>query len=93
MEEQRERAKKAQGAVSLTEELIYVETLNEIGPTVFLGYCETSSSDSLVRAIIKKWPEGQNQLQQVMKLNYSSIRLLFMPSQAGKIGGHRRHLK
>ncbi|HBH17398.1 MAG TPA: alanine--tRNA ligase [Cyanobacteria bacterium UBA9579] len=53
MQEQRERAKKAQATVRLTDDLIYVETLNNVGPSVFLGYCITKSDDSTVKAIIK----------------------------------------
>lgn len=53
MEEQKERAKKAAATVRLTDELVYVETLNKIGPSIFLGYECIKTSDSIVKAVIK----------------------------------------
>lgn len=53
MEEQRERAKKAHSAVKLTDELVFVDIMNEVGPTVFLGYCAAESNDSKILAIVK----------------------------------------
>lgn len=53
MEKQREKAKKAHTAARITDELIYAETFNAVGPTAFLGYCGVKSDDSVVKAIIK----------------------------------------
>ena len=53
MEEQRERAKKAHSSVKLTDELVFVDIMNKVGPTVFLGYCKIESKDSKVLTIVK----------------------------------------
>lgn len=53
MGEQRERARKAQATVRLTDELIYVEVLNRTGPTEFLGYESIECNDCKVKAIVK----------------------------------------
>ncbi|MFH0703281.1 MAG: alanine--tRNA ligase [bacterium] len=52
MEEQRERAKKAHTAVKLTDELVYVDILNKIGPSVFLGYCAIKVENNKIKALI-----------------------------------------
>lgn len=53
MAEQKERARKAQEIVRLTDDLVFAEILNELGPTVFLGYCTTQSDNCKISAIIK----------------------------------------
>ena len=52
MKEQKERAKAATQKISLTDDLKYVAIENEKGSTNFIGYTETSSSDSKVVATI-----------------------------------------
>jgi alanyl-tRNA synthetase len=54
MSEQKERAKKAQAKVKLTDDLVFVDVLEKTGPSVFLGYCETASKNSKITAIIKE---------------------------------------
>ena len=57
MQEQKERARSARTAVRLTDDLVYSEILEKIGSTKFIGYTETKSADSVIKAIIK---DGKN---------------------------------
>lgn len=53
MAEQKERARSARTAARLTDDLVYSELLEKLGTTNFIGYSETNSQDSLIKAIIK----------------------------------------
>jgi len=53
MNEQRERAKSAHTKVSLTDELVYIDVLEKVGPSAFLGYCTTHSENSKIMAILE----------------------------------------
>jgi len=53
MQEQKERARSARASVRLTDDLVYSEIYEKIGSTEFIGYTQTKSEDSLIKAIIK----------------------------------------
>lgn len=54
MEEQKVRARSARTAVRLTDDLVYNEILEKVGTTNFIGYTETKSEGSIIKAIIKE---------------------------------------
>ena len=85
MQEQRERAKKAQATVRLTDELIYVDTLNHIGPSVFLGYCTTQAEDCTIKAIIKD-NERVNSASQDDEIEIILDKTPFYAESGGQIG-------
>lgn len=53
MEEQKVRARSARTAVRLTDDLVYNEILEKVGMSVFIGYSETKSEDSIIKAVTK----------------------------------------
>lgn len=53
MEEQRQRAKSAHVAARLTDDLIYVELINEFGQTEFVGYDSVCAESVKIEALIK----------------------------------------
>ncbi|OGI28537.1 MAG: alanine--tRNA ligase, partial [Candidatus Melainabacteria bacterium RIFOXYA12_FULL_32_12] len=85
MQEQRERAKKAQATVRLTDELIYVDTLNHVGPSVFLGYCTTQAEDCTIKAIIKD-NERVNSASQCDEIEIILDKTPFYAESGGQIG-------
>lgn len=54
MLEQKERAKSAHQAVSLTDKLLYVDIQNKLGETKFVGYDSLSTQDSKVIALVSE---------------------------------------
>ncbi|MEI7474280.1 MAG: alanine--tRNA ligase [bacterium] len=53
MAEQKERAKSAHQAVSLTDKLLYVEIMNKLGQTDFIGYNQLKSDNNKVIALVE----------------------------------------
>lgn len=53
MAEQKVRARSARTAVRLTDDKIYIEIFEKLGATNFIGYSETKSEDSIIKAITK----------------------------------------
>lgn len=53
MQEQKERAKQAHKKVKLTDDLVYVETLKQVGAAEFVGYDQTEVDNAKVLTILK----------------------------------------